>query len=210
MSRRRSRPPTLAELPATGDEGGRLGSLRRAELDALDAVLAAVGESRAVLITGTARAALATGLATVAAARSLRTVLVEADLASPSLAQALGLEPGPGLGEYLRHEAEAGQILQPLVLAGPASAGAAAPLTCVAAGAPVPHAAELLASDELGHAIARMRGAYDLVVVDAPSLSDELALLAVAARIDKALVCGTRSELPRRPPIRLDGLVVQA
>ena len=63
-----------------------------------------------------------------------RTVLVECDLARPRLAADLGLAPGPGLHEYLRWEAEAAEILQPLVLAGPAAAGAGEPLVCIAAG----------------------------------------------------------------------------
>ena len=42
----------------------------------------------------------------------------------PRLADALGLAPAPGLHEYLRWEAEAPEILQPLVLAGPGLGGA--------------------------------------------------------------------------------------
>lgn len=209
MLGRRGRPPTLAELPAAQGEP-RPGSLRRAELDALAVVLDAVGDARAVLATGTGRSELAIGLATVAATRGRRTALVECDLAAPVLASRLGLEPAPGLHEYLRGETDAGQILQPLVLAGPAAAGAIAPLTCVAAGAPAADASELLAAEGFGHAIAKLRSAYDLVVAAAPPLNEELSLLAVAARIDKALTCGTRSEIPRRAPLRLDGLVVQA
>jgi Mrp family chromosome partitioning ATPase len=210
MLRRRGRPPTLAELPAASQGEPRPGSLRRAELGALAAVLDAVGEARVVLATGTGRSELATGLATVAATRGRRAALVECDLAAPVLASRLGLEPAPGLHEYLRREADAAQILQPLVLAGPAAAAATAPLTCIAAGAPTADASELLAAEGFGHAIAKLRSAYDLVVVAAPPLDEELSLLAVAARTDKALACGLRSEVPRRSPIRLDGLVVQA
>jgi hypothetical protein len=205
----RHRPPVLAELPAGAGESVRTGSLSRAELDACEAVLSAVGDSRTVLVTGTAKSKLAIGLATVAAARNRRTALVECDLAAPALAPRLGLAPVPGLHEYLRHEAEAGEILQALVLAGPASAGATAPLTCVAAGTPAASASDLLASAEFGHAITKLRGAYDFVVLDAPPLSDGPSLLAVAVWIDKALACGAKSEIPRRPKVRLDGLVVQ-
>lgn len=150
---------------------------------------------------------LAIGLATAAATEGRRVALVECDLAAPSLAARLGLEPAPGLHEYLRLEAEAPQILQPLVLAGPGSAAAAAPLTCIVAGRPVPDAAALLASPHFAHAIARLRSAYDLVVLDGPSLVDP-SLPTVAAQSDAALACVVSPRSWKRLPIAVRGLVI--
>ena len=149
------------------------------------ALLAELGEHR--VVAGDRRAerppaAVAPGRGRRAAGR--RTVLLECDLAAAALAAELGLAAGPGLHEYLRWEATPAQILQPLVLAGPAAAGAAAPLVCVGAGAPGARTRRRCsASESFRHAIAKLRGAYDLVVLVGPPLgSDRWALDAVGGR----------------------------
>ncbi len=207
---RRRRPPVLAELPAGAGESVRPGALSRAELAPLDALLKAMGDARVLFATGVeAKSALALGLATVAAAEGRRTALVECDLVLPSLAPRLGLAPTPGLCEYLRQEAEAPQILQPLVLTGPASGRAEAPLACVVAGEQVEDGLPLLDSEGFRHAVAKLRSAYDLLVLDGPPLDEVPSLLAVAARADRTLACGPRSDLPRKLKVPVDGLVLQ-
>lgn len=166
---------------------------------------AALASGIATFVAG--KLTLAIGLATAAAAEGRRAALLECDLARPSLAALLGLEPAPGLHEYLRLEAEAPQILQPLVLAGPGSAAAAAPLTCIVAGRPAPDAAALLASPHFAHAIAKLRSAYDLVVLDGPSLVDP-SLPTVAAQSDAALACVVSPSSWKRLPIAVRGLVI--
>ncbi len=207
----RRRPPILAELPAGAGESVRPGALSRAELAPLDGLLKAMGDARVLLATGVeAKSALALGLATVAAAEGRRTALVECDLALPSLAPRVGLAPTPGLREYLSQEAEAPQVLQPLVLAGPASGRAVAPLTCVVAGGQVEDGLPLLDSEGFRHAVAKLRSAYDLLVLDGPSLDEVPSLLAVSACADRTLACGPSSGLPRKPKAPVDGLVIQA
>jgi Mrp family chromosome partitioning ATPase len=181
----------LAEI-AAGSSGGdlRAGTLRRQDLETFGGILD--GRSRgALLVTGAGDGplALSTGLAAVAAARGIRTVLLECDLGAPVLAGALGLESVPGLLEYLRGEAEAPEILQPLVLAGPASAGATGPLICIVAGEP-DAAGPVAASDGLRHVLAKLRHAYELVVLHGPPLGDESgALREAAAGADAVLAC---------------------
>jgi Mrp family chromosome partitioning ATPase len=207
---RRRRPPILAELPAGVGESARPGALSRAELEPLDSLLKALGDTRVVLATGVeAKSALALGLATAAAAEGRRTALIECDLVLPSLAASLGLDPVPGLREYLRLEAEASQVLQPLTLAGPASGRAVSPLACVVGGGEVEDGLALLDSEGFRHAVAKLRNAYDLLVFDGPPLDEVPSLLAVAARSDTTLACGPRSDLPRRPKVPVDGLVIQ-
>ena len=125
-----------------------------------------------MLVSGAEDLAAAVALAAAASACGRRTALVECDVARPRLAADLGLAPAPGLHEYLRWEAEAGQILQPLVLAGPASAGVDEPLVCVAAGRPAADAATLLGLGSFRHAIAKLREAYELVVLLGPPLGE--------------------------------------
>ncbi|HEX7293205.1 MAG TPA: hypothetical protein VF259_01560, partial [Solirubrobacterales bacterium] len=102
----------IAELPALPESETASGALSAAGLEMLSALLGELGDARAVLSTGgEAKSALALGLATAAVATGRRAVLVECDLAAPSLARRVGLEPAPGLHEYLGVEAEARQIL---------------------------------------------------------------------------------------------------
>ena len=69
-----------------------------------------------------ATATVAVALAGVAAAAGTATALVECDVERPRLAADLGLEPTPGLHEYLRWEATPADVVQPLALAGSAAA----------------------------------------------------------------------------------------
>jgi MinD-like ATPase involved in chromosome partitioning or flagellar assembly len=182
----------LAEI-AAGSSGGdlRAGALRRQDLEALGRILDEPGRG-ALLVTGAGDGplALSTGLAAAAAARGTRTVLLECGLGAPALADALGLEPVPGLNEYLREEAEAREILQPLVLAGPASAEATGPLICIVAGEPDAAGQVPVEYDGLRHVLAKLRHAYELVVLHGPPLGDESgALREAAAGADAALAC---------------------
>jgi Mrp family chromosome partitioning ATPase len=202
----------LAEIPARSSPDLRTGTLRRGDLDAYGGLLEKLGEARSVLITGDvrpARRSVAAGLATAAAAAGTRTMLLECDLAEPGLADALGLANAPGLHEYLRGTAESEAILKPVILAGPGSAGATEPLVCAVAGRPAEDGWALLASDRFRQAIAGLGAAYELVVIDGPSLPDEYALSAVLGLVDSTLVCIGPGESRRKVPIPATGLVVQ-
>jgi len=200
----------IAELPAPPQGKSAAGALSAAALEMLTALLGELGDARAVLSTGgDEKSVLALGLATAAVAGGRRTVLVECDLAAPSLARQVGLEPAPGLHEYLGMGAEARQILQPLVLAGPGSAAARTPLTCIVGGRPTADGIALLDSEGFAHAIGKLRSAYELVVVDGPALGDP-SLLAVAPFADRALAAVANADLPRKPPVHIDGVVLVA
>ncbi len=207
MLGRRRKPPVLATLAAPPDGPPRV---RKADFEALEALLGELGESRVAMVTGDAgdKSAVAIGIATTAVATGRRVVLVECDLAAPALAEAVGLALAPGLHEYLLGDAQAPQILQSAVLAGPKSKGAESPLVCVAAGRPADDGASLLASEGFRHAISKLRNAYELVVLDGPPLGSEgEALRTVAAESDAILACARNSKAPRKPPVRIDGLV---
>lgn len=207
MLGRGRRPPLLAEVPIPRGRDGRPGSLDRESLDALLRLWSEVGPG-VVLVTGDeGRSGLAVGMAAAAAAAGRKAALIECDLARPSLAARLGLDPAPGFGEYLAHEAEAPEILQAAILAGPGSALAAAPLVCIVAGNPTGLGPLLFASESFRHAIEKARAAYDVVVLDGPSLDDRDSLRAAAASADRVLACCSKSRVPRRLRRLVDGLV---
>lgn len=209
MLGRRRRLPVLAEVPAREGASSRPGALDRVRLAAFSRLAAVLQYPQAVLVTGPRKRDVALGLATVAAAEGGRVALLEADLKAPVLADALGLSPTPGLREYLLGEAEARQVLQALVLAGPASGAAVQPLTCVVAGEPVGAATPLLASERCRHAIGRLCAAYDLLVIDGPDLDREPdAVRDLASQTDTTIACGRKAEIPKRPPVPVAGLVI--
>ena len=134
--------------------------------------------------------ALSVGLASAAAARGTRTALLECDLASPALAEALGLRPAPGLREYLSEEAEAGEILQS---AGPRRArlGRRDRTTDLHRRR---RRCRLGSADRLGGLSgtrsAKLRHAYQFVVVYGPPLGDQTgALREAAAGSDAVIAC---------------------
>jgi len=189
-----------------------VGTLRRADLEAYGRLLEALAGAGSVLIAGEGpgRHGGAVGLAAAAAARGTQTALLECELAEPGLAEALGLATAPGLHEYLRGEAEAGQILKPVALAGPGSASASEPLVCIVAGRPIADAAALLGSERFRHAVAGLRDAYDLLVVDGPSPGpDPAPLAAVAAEAETVLAWQDPDAAPPRLPVAVAGLIVE-
>ena len=200
----------LAEIPARSSPDLRAGTLRRCDLEVFGGLLEELRGARSVLMTGIAPGtqAAAIGLATAAAAVGTRTALVECDLAEPALADALGLANAPGLHEYLLGMADTEEILTPVVLAGPGSAGAAEPLVCVVAGRPSADGRQLLASELFAQALAGLRVAYDLVVIAGPPIRDEHSLSALLAQADSTIACVGPSD-SRNLPISVSGLVIQ-
>jgi Mrp family chromosome partitioning ATPase len=193
MLRGRARLPLLAEIAGPA-EGTRAWALRRSDFEALGEVLPRLAEHRVVAVTGEgdAQAIAALALASAAAASGGRTILVDCALAQPRLAQHLGLAPAPGLHEYLRWEAEPADVLQTVMLAGPAAGGLAEPLVCVCAGRPAGDAETLLGLPSFSHMIAKLRTAYEIVLLLAPPvLSQPGACLVVAAQAD-AVIAGLR------------------
>ncbi|HET7445069.1 MAG TPA: hypothetical protein VFJ57_10465 [Solirubrobacterales bacterium] len=183
--------PVLAEFsgPVAGAEG--IWSLRGSDFERLAAVGERLADRRTVLVTGAdgPTRVLATALAGAAAAVGRRTALLDCDLAQPRLAADLGLEPTPGLHEYLRWEATPPEILQPLMLAGPASAGAGEPLICIAGGRGASDPRTLLGLQSFRHMAAKLRHAYEFVILSGPSLeTGEESLPALAAEADALLV----------------------
>jgi hypothetical protein len=166
--RGRRKLPVLAEISARTGES-RAWSLRRADLEALAKPRALLGGRRVVLVSGDERLAGAVALA--AARRGCPMSHSSNAVRQPgALAAELGLAPAPGLHEYLRWEATAAEILQPLVLAGPAAQGASDPLVCTVAGRAATNPATLIALESFRHALAKLRAAYDLTVLIGPPL----------------------------------------
>jgi Mrp family chromosome partitioning ATPase len=191
MLRRRARLPVLAEITGPA-EGSRAWSLRREDFASLEGALPRLDEQRVVLVSGEGEAAPVAAIALAAAATSAgrHMILVECDLAQPRLADEVGLAAAPGLHEYLRWEAEPQDVIQPVVLGGPAASGLIEPLVCVCGGRPATKAETLLGLQSFAHMVEKLRSAYELVVLSAPSAVEEPAACASVARQADAVIAG--------------------
>jgi Mrp family chromosome partitioning ATPase len=178
-----SRLAVLAEIGVPTSSNGRAWGLRRSDLEQLAAVRDKVGGRRVVLVTGAEAVApiVAVALAGAAAAAGTPTALVECDVERPRLAAGLGLAPGPGLHEYLRWEATPADVVQPLILAGPVASPEAGALACVVAGRPGTAPRALLGLGSFRHMTAKLREAYELVVLLGPPLEGAGGALDTAA-----------------------------
>lgn len=175
--------PVLAEIGAPASSNGRAWGLRRKDLEALRGVLGEVRGRRVVLVTGeeAPAATLAVALAGVGASTGTATALIECNVERPRIAADLGLSPAPGLHEYLRWEVTPADIVQPLTLAGSASAPGTRPLACVCAGRPARDARTLLGLGSFHHMAAKLRDAYELIVLLGPPLEGAGGALSSAA-----------------------------
>lgn len=199
MLRGRARLPLLAEISGPAD--GRTWSLRRQDFVVLQEALPQLARPRVLLVAGEGEAPAVAAIAVAAAASACGrgTVLVDCDLARPRLAGNVGLAASPGLHEYLRWEAEPRDVLQPVSLAGPAAGDGTAQLVCFCAGRPAAKAETLLGLQSFAHMVAKLRGAYELVLLLAPPvLSEPPACLAVAAQADAAVAGVTAAEASGR------------
>lgn len=198
----RGKLPVLAEIAGPA-AGSRTWSLRRDDYSQLEELEGRLRECGAVLVSGAeeATAPLAIALAGAACAAGRRAILVECDLARPRLAAELGLAETPGLHEYLRWEATPEQLLQPLALGGSAAGGATDPLVCVCAGRPAGDPRTLLGLQSFRHVVAKLRHAYELVVLLGPPLEeDRIALDSIAAEADVAIIATSLRRASRRSP----------
>ena len=169
-----SRLTVLAEICAPASSNGRAWGLRRNDLAQLEEVRGRLAARRVVLVTGderaTATVATCARHAQARAATGTTTALVECDVEHPRLAAELGLEPTPGLHEYLRWEATPADVVQPLALAGSAAGTEPPTLACICAGRPGHDARTLLGLGSFRHMTAKLRDAYDLVILLGPPL----------------------------------------
>ena len=188
--------PVLAEISGPVPDRTRVFSLRREDLARLEDLQGDLARRRSLLVTGAegAMTTVAVAVAGMACAAGGRVVLVDCNLAMPRLAAELGLAERPGVHEYLRWEASPAEILQPIALVGRASAAAGGPLAFVAAGRPAPDPGILLGLQSFRHMAAKLRKAYDLVVLAGPPLGPEPAPLSMLAKEADAVLAGLSPE----------------
>ena len=149
---------------------------------------------RVVLVTsageGEGKTTVAVHLALAAARAGLRTLYVDADLRRPTGHERFGVARESGLTDLLFAEGPVawGPFRFPLHADWGRFDADLHSLYVLPAGRPVPNPPELLGSDRARRAIAGMRAAFDLVVVDSPPLGPVVDALELAPACDGVVI----------------------
>jgi succinoglycan biosynthesis transport protein ExoP len=126
-------------------------------------------------------------------------VVVDANLRSPSLAEYLQLDDGPGLGDCLVGTAEAAKAIRRM----PSTS-----LSVLAAGTRPGNPSELIGSTTMADILAELRANYDVVIVDAPPLLTRTDALVLSSLVESTLVV-VGSEQINRAELRAALLAVE-
>lgn len=114
---------------------------------------------------GEGKTTSAVNLAATLARRGRSVLLVDGDLRCGVVGATLGVPQAPGLSELLTGQAALADVVHPVRL------DDATELHVMAGGRVPPDPARLLASDEMRALLARLRGEFDAVVLDAPPVN---------------------------------------
>ncbi len=145
------------------------------------------------------KSTVSAALASAAVLAGQRTLLVECDLRRPCFARRFGIQPEPGLTDYLLGTASPQDILQMVELdmplrvngtEGSADAGqGTGTLVCIAGGSRVSNPAELLIGDRFADFLENVSKAYDLVVLDCSPLLAVVDPMEILPHVDAGIVC---------------------
>lgn len=164
--------------PQPGDFNGTLTRLRFA---------GGVQRGGAWLVTsaqdgGADHASIALGLAR-AAAGGLRVALVEAEMAAPTLAHRLGVEPVPGLADLLGGAADGRSIRRLIEVEGGRHS-----LTLVPAGSTHANPARLLADPRIGELLTDLTAEHELVIIDGPRTGPGAEVIPMGVKVSGVVV----------------------
>lgn len=151
---------------------------------------------------------VSTALAFSMAVGGKRTLLVECDFRRPVLADRLGFDPTPGLGDFLAGGAKPQEVLRAVRFTDPPYLNGAGPngenrpasehsLVCIPAGTVTPHAAELLGSPRLADFIEKATKGYDVVIFDSSPLLPVVDTLELLPHVDGIIVCARELQTTR-------------
>jgi polysaccharide biosynthesis transport protein len=139
------------------------------------------------------KSTVAVSLACAYAVAGKRVLLVECDLRRPTLAHRLGIEPQPGISDYLLGQAEPKDVVRTVPVTAPdgdgAEPGRVPMIACIAAGRPSPRPAELLGSKRFNGFLGQVAEAYDKVILDATPLLSVVDALELLPQVDGVVMC---------------------
>lgn len=179
-------------------EDPRVEALRGLRSELLLRWLDTPGSGRALVLAGAGRGEgrsfVAANLAVLFAQLGRRTLLIDADLRRPRQHALFRLERPVGLSSLLAERVDQ-EALAPL----PEVAG----LTLLPAGPVPPNPQELLCRPRFGEWLERMRGMFEVVLIDSPAYATAADVQVIAARAGAALLVGRPDATALAPMERL-------
>ena len=130
-------------------------------------------------VPGEGKSTTAINLALTLAKASQKVLLIEADLRRPRVSTYLRLEPTVGLTTVLVGAIDVDSAIQPYRETG---------LDVVTSGTVPPNPAELLQSQTMQTTLDKLRGRYDLIIIDAPPLLPVTDAAVLATQADGAIL----------------------
>jgi polysaccharide biosynthesis transport protein len=152
-------------------------------------------------LPGEGKSAVSVALALLIARTGRRTVLIDGDLRKPRLHLAFGLEPTPGLVDYL-----AGSVTLEDISRGPE----AGPLHVIPSGGSASHPADLLGSMRMKTLIAALSQYFDTIVIDTPPVLAAADALVLAPEVDATIFLVKWGKTPQQAAGRALRLLLAA
>lgn len=195
-------PKSAALSQSARHDGGKGTALPPTEAEAFSLIRAHLRffnvdrDVRTVLITspapGDGKTTIARHLAEAAARLGSKVLLLEVDLRHPTLAQQLGLQPGPGLSDVLIGVVSIDEAIQSIDLEAQLGSGAKKrTLDVLLCGATLPpNPGELIESQAMEAVLEYARLTYDFVVIDTPPLIDVSDAFPLLTKADGVVIVG--------------------
>jgi succinoglycan biosynthesis transport protein ExoP len=162
---------------------------------------------------GDGKTTIARRVAEAAARSSSRVLLLEMDLRHPTLAERLGLPAGPGIVDVLIGASRMNEAIRSIAVETTQTRGGSAERTLdvLVAGAAMPtNPGGLLESQAMEAVLTHARSAYDLVVIDTPSLTSVSDAFSLLTKVDGAVIVGRIAHSQRETAERLSEALSQS
>ena len=134
-------------------------------------------------MSGEGKSLTAVNLAFTLSQLDKKVILLDCDMRRPTLAEKLGIQKKPGLSSYLTGQIDLFNLIQACQLKGHEQA-----FHVISAGQNPPNPVELLSSERMKKALARLRKSYDYVILDLPPVGEVTDAMAVAKETDGILL----------------------
>jgi capsular exopolysaccharide synthesis family protein len=168
--------------------------------------LSTASPPRSILVTSATaeegKTTVAGSLALAMASAGKRTLLVDGDLRQPALASRFGIDPAPGISDFLAGTATPQEIVNTVGFAGTSQHrtgmnGGSVSLVVIPAGSPNSNSAELLGSSRFRDFLQQVLDTYDVVVFDSSPLLPVADTLEMLPHVDAVVVCARESKTTR-------------
>lgn len=140
-----------------------------------------VGVSSA--LAGEGKSITAANLAYSMSQLNKRVLLVDCDMRKPSIFSKLGLNPAPGMSNYLTRQADYDKVLQKYT-----DEENRAVFNVITAGNNPPNPVELLSSNRMSKALEKFKAEYDYIILDLPPIGEVTDAMAASKHTDGMII----------------------